>query len=1194
MGRKDKAVGAENVTALTIGARMRYVRQRSGVNLTEMARQVGYSKSYLSAVENNATHPSQQLLSEYERVLGLERGELAESLRGQEIPRGRRRSLPSPVEAAQSVSGNAAKYDLEEIPYIESLYGREEQLELLTQWIVQDRCRLVAVLGIGGMGKTALVGGLVRDLKQRLEFEGIVWISLQSAPSLEYFLERCLQSLYMGEGLPIPEEPERRLRLLYSRLQERRFLLVLDNFDSLLKSGSLAGEYRDDRLGYEDLLYNLGIRELKSCVILTSREKPGGIPLLEGRTAPVRSMTLPGIDWEAARLLLEGEGLEGDDDDWRLFVERYSGNPLALKLVSPTIREVFNRKIGEFLQEHVLVLDDIQELLDQQFDRLSPAERHIMYWLAIGREVVTLDELLEDSARLLLKKDLLQLLKSLRHRSLVEVPGPMGYSPTVYKLQPVIQEYVTEKVIKAAAEEIKEGRLALLNSHALMKAQAEDYVREDQQRSILEPLAVILRSELGAACEERLKSLLASVPRNTPGYAASNILHLMIHLQCNLQSCDFSERVVWQAYLRGKTLHRVNFSGADLARSVFTDTFGSILSVALSADGRLLALGTTTCEVRVFLVKDNVPLVTCQGHADWVRAVVFSTDGSKVISGSEDQTIRIWDAEAGQCLRTLSGHSGRVYTLAISPDGELIASGSADQTVRIWRCDSGECLHVLPGHTGWVYAVTFSHDGRTLISGGEDQTVRFWDVSSGSSLRTVDTYEISGRRTWIWSLALSPDDRWLACGGEDQIVLWDRQTHASREPLSGHRGLIYALAFLPDGRRLVSAGGDEELRLWDLTTGELLQTFQGHNRRVYSLALSTDGQTLVSGSDDQTVRFWDVKSARCTRTLQGHSSRVSAITFSNDGERVASGSDDSLLRLWDVSSHRCLKTLQGHTGRIWSVAFSPDDRLLVSGSEDQTIRLWDVESGQCLKVLQGHTGRVYMVSFTPDGTRIVSGSVDQAIRIWDITTGQCLQVLVGHERRVYSALVSPDGRWIISGGEEGDIRIWDAVSGELLRKLEGHTARICCLVISPDGTLLASGGADQAIRLWDITSGQLLDTLYGHQSTIWSLVFSPDGTTLVSGGDDQTIRIWDVASRTLLRSLPRLDFRIRALAYGPHSRVLVCGGYGGTIDMWDLSENRLLGVFRSDRPYEGMNIKDVRGLSFAQKAILRSLGAIEA
>src|SRR5205823_13774122 len=129
----------------------------------------------------------------------------------------------------------------------------------------------------------------------------------------------------------------------------------------------------------------------------------------------------------------------------------------------------------------------------------------------------------------------------------------------------------------------------------------------------------------------------------TSGYAAGNILNLLIELNADLKGYDFSGFAVRQAYLQDVPLHGVNFTDADLSGSAFTDTFSSIFAVALSPRDDHLAAGTAAGEIRLWNTFTTLPLAPLCGHTGWVRSVAFSPTEHMLASGSEDQTVRLWN-----------------------------------------------------------------------------------------------------------------------------------------------------------------------------------------------------------------------------------------------------------------------------------------------------------------------------------------------------------------------------------------------------------------------------------------------------------------------------------------------------------------------------------------------------------------------
>src|SRR5947209_5091362 len=369
--------------------------------------------------------------------------------------------------------------------------GREVEVAELSQWIVQERCRLVTLVGLGGIGKSMLASYLGNRLAP--QFEAVLWRSVRDVPSCEELVADCITFFSEIPPAAFPASLEQRITQLLVRLQASRRLLVLDNLESLLQSEDPEGGYLPGYEGYGRLIQRLGESAHQSCVLLTSREKPKEIAPLEGVRSPVRTLRLEGLDDQAAQALLADKDLTGTPAAWGRLVASYAGNPLALKIVAQAVSDLFGGDLDRFLQEGELVFNGVRPVLRQQVGRLSPLEHLLLTWLAVLREWTPLPALLQVLHPRVLRARVLEALEALRRRSLLEQGHQASFS-----LQSVVMEYLTDELGERLSEEIVLGTPQQLRSYVLEQAQAKDYVRQTQMRLLVHPLLERLRAELGA------------------------------------------------------------------------------------------------------------------------------------------------------------------------------------------------------------------------------------------------------------------------------------------------------------------------------------------------------------------------------------------------------------------------------------------------------------------------------------------------------------------------------------------------------------------------------------------------------------------------------------------------------------------------------------------------------------------------
>ncbi|MEJ6483797.1 tetratricopeptide repeat protein [Nostoc punctiforme UO1] len=464
----------------------------------------------------------------------------------------------------------------------------------------------------------------------------------------------------------------------------------------------------------------------------------------------------------------------------------------------------------------------------------------------------------------------------------------------------------------------------------------------------------------------------------------------------------------------------------------------NINAVAFSPDGKMIVSGSKGRDKNLCLwdIKGNQIDKLWQGHEDSINAVAFSRNGKIIVSGGDDKTIRLWDIDGNTIGEPLRGHESSVNAVAFSPDGQMIVSGGNDN-LRLWDINSNLIVNQLREpknysllsslHKDGVNALAFSPDGQTIVSGGNDN-LHLWKIRNKDEDDVIpvvlELYTVS---ISITAVAFSPDGQKIVSGSKSMYSL---------SPNTEDR---YSISDESKDNTLFDKSQDNTLCLWDINGTQIGEPWQGHEGPVSAVAFSPDGQKIISGSWDNTLRLWDINGNQIGEPWQGHEGAVTAVSFSSDGQMVVSGSWDKTLRLWSINGKAIGQPLCGHNGIVNAVAFSPDGQIIVSGSDDNTLRLWDVNGNSIGQPWRGHEDSVNAVAFSPDGQIIVSGSKDTTLRLWDINGNQIAEPLHGHNNIINAVAFSPDGQTIISGssGRDNNLLLWPA--GNWQRWL-----KVCC------------------------------------------------------------------------------------------------------------------------------------------------------
>ncbi len=537
-------------------------------------------------------------------------------------------------------------------------------------------------------------------------------------------------------------------------------------------------------------------------------------------------------------------------------------------------------------------------------------------------------------------------------------------------------------------------------------------------------------------------------------------------------------------------------------------------------------------------------------------------------------------------------------------------------TVRVRKV---EVIREFRGPTlGNLVCVAFTPDGKRVLSGGHHNTLRMWDVATGKELRVFPSHEVDH----VHAVAVSPDGHTVAWGCGAQIILSNLETGAEIGTLQGHHGTLLAVAFSPDGTRLLSGGTDRTMRLWDIKSKQQLNQFNltvtAENMvggEVWSVAFTPDGLYALSGRHVRhtalvPLQLWDLLDAKDDHRLDASRGTFDHVAvLAADGRLVLAGCNNEMV-LWDLETGKELQRFTGHKGWVRTVAFLPDGRHVLSGSLDGTARVWEVKSGRQRYCFTRHRRFILAVAVAPDGCHAATVGTDRVVRLWRMPVADPIprsadrrgELIVNAPPTVGLLIIQKDGRHVrlldlqgersckldpgdydlslangpddlvllakrchIAPGAKARIRL---DQGKVVGVYKGITTPGggVCVAVTPDGKRVLAGGWGNPLRMWDVATGKNLRVFNcPGPKDVFAIAVSPDGKS-VAWGAGPYVRLSDLKTGAEIGIFKGHTVTVGNIAFSPDGTRMLTGGRDRTMRLWEVRSQKQLDVFTVPNP----------------------------
>ena len=589
----------------------------------------------------------------------------------------------------------------------------------------------------------------------------------------------------------------------------------------------------------------------------------------------------------------------------------------------------------------------------------------------------------------------------------------------------------------------------------------------------------------------------------------------------------------------------------------------------------------------------------------YAGTVLFSPDGTQMVSGGNDGVIHILDANNGELIDSLEGHNAPIQAIAFANSGKVMASRDRNGRLILWEFEARRQTAILAdgsGDSAPLGQIAFNPDGSRLLVTSQSEEAVVWDTearevlfrfrqSGGPTAAFHPNGTSVALMTAVWHLPENEDDRPLNLSWSDRQFDYTDPYIEFEAPSSEIENTFLesgAVAFSPDGQRLVTSVVSSQAIVRDAHTGQRILSLIGHSNIINAAKYAANGNVIATVSADSTARIWNAFNGEPVMVLEGHQDEILYLDFSPDGKRLVTASLDGTLKLWDLTPSGPGEWPNSPEGEMQSLSFFPGSQKLLLIGVDRLARTFNLHTGEqewvsseltvafsrpvfspdgSLFLVSGEHGQIHVYSsddqklnhtlsvdkpsvalaVTPDNKLLAVGTRDGDLILVSLENGVSLAQWHVETGFVTSLLFSPNGRQIVYAGAEGEIRIVNvetalAQAGRSQLKpdliIQAHAELVSSLELSPGGDAILSASWDGSAKVWQLTDGAMQLQLAEQSGRILDAIFSPDGRQIVTASEDDAIQIWDRVSGTQLWSMEVVLTNLAQLAFSPNGTYL--------------------------------------------------------